>query len=302
MANVNPINNDSKNESSTNEDAVSAAFDAVAAEIAAVPETELLPITIDVLGAASTVRGVLPELRAMRPEFESNLRHFDFERFDRLEQYARALTHTQGVYRSATAPKSDVTALANELIAVRDRLYLSAMSLVGYQLMDGERLKSCKTQLGYRAVAADVFTLATVFRDHWEQVQGQTPVTLASLVKARNLADELLEAMGLKDQAPVTSGEAALTRQKAFTLFVRTYEKARRAVHYLRAADGDADDIAPSLYGSRGNARRSTKEEPVASAPVTSAPANEVEGTTPLPPPLKLDNPMGLPLTSPFSS
>jgi hypothetical protein len=122
-----------------------------------------------------------------------------------------------------------------------------------------------------------VLTLATVFRDHWEQVQGQSPVTLASLVKARNLADELLEAKGLKDQAPVTSGEAALTRQKAFTLLVRTYEKARRAVHYLCPTEGEADEIAPSLYGARGNARRSTKEEPaVLPAVATVAPASEV--------------------------
>ena len=37
-------------------------------------------------------------------------------------------------------------------------------------------------------------------------------------------------------------------RNRAFTLLVHTYEESRRAVQYLRFWEGDADDLAPSMY------------------------------------------------------
>ena len=50
--------------------------------------------------------------------------------------------------------------------------------------------------------------------------------------------------------------DAGDIRQRLFTLFVNAYDQARRAVGYLRWNEGDADQIAPSLYAGRSNGRR----------------------------------------------
>ena len=45
---------------------------------------------------------------------------------------------------------------------------------------------------------------------------------------------------------------------RAFTLFSRAYDATRGAVTYLRWNEGDADDIAPSLYKGREGRSAST--------------------------------------------
>jgi hypothetical protein len=105
---------------------------------------------------------------------------------------------------------------------------------------------------------------------------------------------ELVPIIGLTDQAPATLGESASIRQKAFALFVRTYENARRAVLYLRSEAGDGDDIAPSLYANR--ARRKPNEDEPAPPPPPSDPA-AVEASEP-----QFHNAAGLPIGNPFST
>jgi hypothetical protein len=122
-------------------------------------------------------------------------------------------------------------------------------------------------------------------------------VTLAALNDAGNRAVELLAAVGLREQGAISTGEAARLRQKAYTFFVRAYEDARRAVVYLRAAEGDADEIAPSLYAGRGGSRRRPSEEaPVNGAAQQGTPDVPDSGT------IDVDNSAGLPVTRPFTS
>jgi hypothetical protein len=283
----------------TEQDELFVAYEAVSADIAAMPVEQLLPVTLDVLGAVGAVTGVLPRLRELRPQLAAELPQFDLAKFDKLQQYAQALSLLQGVYKSATTPKSDVAAQGADLTAIRDRLYSSAVALVDCGLLDGARLESCKKEIGYRAVAQDVFTLVAVFHDHADTAQGRTALDLTLLGKWRTQAFELIEAVGLRERAPANVGEVALERQKAFTLLVKTYDKARSAVSYLRADEGDAEAIAPSLYAGRGPSRRTSKEE---LTPPPTATSNASKEAAAPPPPIQIDNPHGLPLTSPFSA
>lgn len=246
---------------STSQDELLVAYESVAAEIAAVPEDQLLPVTLDVLGAVVTLTGVLPRLRELRPQLEAELPRFDLTQLDKLGAYAQALSLLQGVYKSASTPKSDVASLAADLIAIRDRMYSSALALVDCGLLEAARLQSYKKEIGYRAIAGDVLTLVAVFHDSASIVKGRTALDLSLLGKWRTQAYELIEAVGLRDKAPASSGAVARTRQKAFTLLVRAYEKVRNAVSYLRADEGDAETIAPSLYAGRGPSRRGSKRE-----------------------------------------
>lgn len=287
-------------------DLTQVAYEACLPEIASVPDTELLPVTLDIVGITTSLKGLLPELRALRGQIEATWRDFDFARFDKLDQYALALLHAHGACNSARAPKAAVAEAAAELTRIRDRLYAVALPLPGYGLISSSALDKCKVDAGYRPLIGDVITLVGVFRDNWSALVGKVPVTEEELLQAKGLALELQEQLGRKEQGPVTTGEAALLRQKAFTLFIRTYEEARRAVLYLRASHGDADEIAPSFYALRTGKRRQPEDEAVtdaagaASTPRAAGTApSTAEGPTPA---LVIDNAAGLPMGNPFVS
>jgi hypothetical protein len=170
------------------------------------------------------------------------------------------------------------------------------------KLINGERLKHVKRSNGHRGLASDVLTLCTVYKEAWADIEGKTPFTQAELVRIGTLALELVNAVALREQAPLIVGETALIRQRAFTLFVNAYDDARRAVHYLRAKAGDGDQIAPSLYGGR-SARRRTNEPEVTTptpAPVAAAHAASLNLSAEAPA-FVIENTSGLPIGHPFT-
>ena len=278
-----------------------AAYSALFSEIAGVSEAALIPINIDVLTAVTTVLGALPEIRALRKDIEAAFRNFEFEQLDKLEQYTRALNHAHTRWRGATAPKGEVAERALELSSVRDQLLLDARALAARGLIDGERLKECKLVPGYRPIASDVQTIVTLIKERWATVEGRTGVTLAELNAHGARAFELLEAIGLKEQGPALVGDTALLRQKAFYLFVRAYERVRRAVLYVRADEGDADSIAPSLYAGRTLRKRTEQAGDTGAEEVsaTAAPADASDASS-APAGFRVDNAAGLPITHPF--
>lgn len=276
------------------------AFAALLPEITAVGDDEILPLNIDVVNAVTLVLGVLPELRALREEIKAELTRFDIARFDKLEQYALALDHADALYRRTLPDKATIAELGAELAATRDRLYTDAMWLASYDLVDPAQLKDCKKANGYRAAATDVRNLVAVLKERWPKIEGKLPVTLTALNQAANRAVELLAAVGVREQGPVTTGETARLRQKIFTLFVAAYDDARRAVNYLRADKEEADSIVPSLWTQRGAGRPRTnppepddeQQPPQHPADVAAQSRSNVD--------VPINNPAGLPITKPF--
>lgn len=277
-----------------------AAYAALLPEIQSIEDADLAPINIDVVSAITTVLGVVPELKALRGEIAAELPRFDLARFDKLERYALALSHANTLHRSTLPSRANVAELGDELSVIRDRLVATAASLVAQELVDGQRLAEIKKVPGYRALASDVLALVALFKQHWSLVENKTPVTLAALNDAGNRAVELIAAVGLREQGPISTGEAARLRQKAYTLFVRAYDDVRRAVVYLRAPQGDADEIAPSLYAGRGGSRRRPpdSEAPQTGNAPSEPPASGVEPTGDI----DVDNSAGLSVTKPFAN
>jgi hypothetical protein len=250
-----------------------AAFQALLPEIQAVSEETLSPILIDIPTAVTTVLGVLPRIRELRPEILETLRKFDFAEFDRLEQYTLAVSHAHALHRAAHGPKLPIARMGRELVEIRDMLLSDARSLASHRLISSERLAGCRAKPGYRALAYDVLMLVEVLKEAWKDVEHRTPVTLPELDRAAAGAERLLTAVGLKDQAAPTVAEATVMRRKAFGLFLRVYARARAAVQYLRAEIGDADEIAPSLYAGRAKRRKAEADAPEA-PPAPAEPAN----------------------------
>jgi len=294
-----------------------AAYVEILPEINALSDDEATSVNLDPVAAAGTVLGLLPELRLLRPRIVKELPMLDIEQFDKLELYALAFSHTNGVFRTARVPKGQIAALANELSVIRDRLIGDAMSLANNGFFSASRLDQCKKVPGYKALAGDILAIVPLFKEHWPKIANRTPVTLDSLGDASRRAVELMSVVGLKEQGPELLTEAALRRGKAFTLFLRAYEEARHAVTYLRRHEGDAASITPSLYAGRGGRRPQAESGDDEATPAEGAALEDVSDATAAleppqaspaakvieaPPQIQINNPKNLPIDSPFTS
>jgi len=239
-------------------------------EIQAVPDDELVATNLDIPGVVATVLGTLPEVRSLRAEM-ARVPQLDQELVDALEDYARATGEAAARYGTATAPRVDIIALNEAAVKQREQLRTDALALASRGLVDRARLGSFNGLLGYKNVAFELIEYATILRDSWSAINGKTPLTLEEIHDAKELGMQLLEAAGLREQAPIVAAEAAKIRQQAFTLLSKAYDEVRRAVGFLRWREDDADSIAPSLYAGHGGRKRTDAQAPTASTAPTGA-------------------------------
>ncbi|HEY5961308.1 MAG TPA: hypothetical protein VIV60_32345 [Polyangiaceae bacterium] len=250
------------------------AVEKVRPEMVALDQDRLLRVNLDPLAAASTVRGALPQIVPYRVQLEA-LPGFDIKWLDNLELYSLASTQTQTVFQGASQPPEQINQLVDEATVLREQLLSDATALARRGLISSAKLGLLKGSHGFRNVASDVLTLANMIRGNWKNVVGKTGVTEAELDRAEILGDQLINDIGVREQAPATQADVARERQQAYTLLVRGYDQVRRGLCYLRWDEGDADDIAPSLYGGR-HRKSGTDIEDNSEPDPTSAPG----GTT----------------------
>lgn len=243
------------------------AYQALQSEIAAVTPSDLVAINLDIPAAAVTVLGCGPKLRSHRDAIAAKLPAQDLASFDKLETYALAAAHAHTLYLTASSPPEAIPELVDELTKARDLLVTDVTALAKRKLLDGSRLDELQGTSGYKNIAFDVMLLATLMREHWASIEGKTAVQLAELDRAEQIADRLAMAIGLREQEPGAANAAGETRQRAFSLFMKAYDQARRAITYLRWDEGDADTIAPSLYAGRDRSRRKAEATPAAPEP-----------------------------------
>ncbi|MBN1606708.1 MAG: hypothetical protein JW940_08740 [Polyangiaceae bacterium] len=229
-------------------------------EIEALPADDVMQVNVDIPSAVTTVLGSLPELRDIRPEIQRQLPEFDLASFDKIEDYTLSLTYANAQYLIAISPPEDLQATGSEGTVLRATLHADVMALVQRGHIDGDQIKQLKGGNGYKNIATDLLILASVLQDNWSEIEGKCATNEAEIDRAIKLAQRILRVVGLREQAPTSVAAASDRRVRAFTLFWRAYDQARRAVGYLRWDDDDADQVAPSLYAGRGNGRRRATE------------------------------------------
>jgi hypothetical protein len=251
-----------------------AAYQQLIDEIRAVPDADLVTINIDIPAAVATVYGALPGIVALRPQMTS-LPRFDLARIDKIEPYAGALAHAHTLYQAASTPPQPIEQLSSAGTALRQILLSDASALATRGFVNADRLKLVRGSTGYLDLAFDLTTLVSLMREHWSVISSKTAVQVAELDRAELLAEQITAAVGRRDQASLDIADTSKNRQRAFTLFVNAYDEARRAITFLRWADGDADHIAPSLYAGRVSRRRPVAQPHDATpvAPAVPAPA-----------------------------
>ena len=258
------------------------ALQATLQELRALADEDLLRVNVDIPRACTVVLAAVPAIQALRPLIERLPGH-DVGAVDNLERYAVAAycAHLQVTQSRDPAVAREV---AQRAMPVRTTLLVQAQALAQLgAIAPGSALGMLPSGTGYLDVAYDLVTLARVLRQSWSTIAGKAPFGLADVDRADELGRELLAAIGAREAPNV---EVLDQRTRAFTLLVRAYDTCRRAVAYLRWAEGDVDTIVPSLF--KRSPRRAAGATDGATAPAgdagETAPAPPTGGDEPAPP------------------
>lgn len=249
------------NEYAQDEALVAEAYERVKEELAALKEEELAFPNLDVQAAVRTVLGSLAEIRKAREGLMKELSGFDVVSFDKLEDYTQALSWAHAKYQVATEEPNEIEELFAEATKHRERLILAGKGLVPWGLFNQKKLDKLKHGNGYNNVAQDLQALSAAFEEAWPDIQGKTPMVKADVTTASRVALRLTRLLGEREQGEAKLAEATERRQRAFTLFSRTYEEVRAGLAYLRRRTGDADSIAPNLYSGVSDRPASVRKE-----------------------------------------
>ncbi len=234
------------------------AYEEVQPELATLRSKDLVSVNLDISSAVTQVIGCWPQLQTLLPEM-ALLHGLDFERVAKVHTYALA-TWCAGVQVIATSrPFERIEPLVEELSRVRAVLTTDARALVQRGLLSAEPLRQLHSS-GHKNLAFDVLLLTSMFLKKWPLLEGKTAVDMSQIVAAEELASRLVVSVSLRARGRNAMAEVLETRKRAFTLFTKTHDEARRAVLYLRHHQKDADRFAPSLYRGRGGSRRKKEE------------------------------------------
>ncbi|NUP10021.1 MAG: hypothetical protein HOW73_28565 [Polyangiaceae bacterium] len=236
-----------------------AAFHALREAIVAILDDQLIPITVDIEAAVTTVMGCLPQLERLRPEVVRVLPTHDLAPYDEIGTRALALGHAHALHKAAARPPEPIPDLVAAAGVVRTPLLTDITVLVNRDVLQGEPLKQLRGTTGFMNLASDLLFVATMLRTNWGKVKTKSAIDARELDDAEDLAERLTTAIGLREHAVKARLEATRTRHQAFTLFERGYQEVRRIIAFVRHYEGDAERIAPSIYRGRGGRGKAPK-------------------------------------------
>jgi len=258
-------------------DEAKAAFEEIRAELQKLSPADILTVNVDIPRAASIALGAEPHIRSYEGHIKQSLPTHALDAIRRLRVYALGAVYAHLESQPVTK-RADLSLLINEGTTLKQQLMVAAEALAFAGLVDDGRLAEIRAGSGHLDLATDLVALGALFDVSWKAVAGKTAIDRAQVDRASLLGTELLVALGAKDHmANRVTPEAIDMRNRAFTLLVRSYDSARRALAYLRWDDGDVDQVAPSLY----QRPRKRAAAPVGTAPVDEQPDGADDAVTP---------------------
>jgi hypothetical protein len=231
------------------------------AQMEELEEGELASANVDIPYCVAIVLGAAPHIAELRADL-ARLPDFAIEHVDHLPTYAQAAwqAHLESLNEAAPAANA-LKRLIEEAAPLREGLLSSAELLADKGLLDKSVVADIRTGTGHVDAANDLVQLSTLFRAHWPRLHDKTPFEATEVERAGAIGHELLTAYGQKRVSSSKVDVVARDRRaRAFTLLVRVYDACRRGVTYVRWHEGDADEIAPSMFRRMGSRRAVEKE------------------------------------------
>lgn len=239
-----------------NEPESSLAAQRVAADMELVVGGETEAINIDSVWLVTFVLASTTRLATYQHAIAA-LPGIDATRIGKLRDYTLALAYWQGRTQSSAVHTPELAAMVARAVEIRDRTLGDLKSLANHGLIAASQLEKFVGSPAHRKLGLDLVSMAGLVHTEWPRIGGKTLITLEAMDEAATLGERILQAAGERDAATtVEASQAQKQRDKAYTLVVRTYAQARRAITFLRFDEGDAEVILPSLYAGRGGRKR----------------------------------------------
>ncbi|HTU63713.1 MAG TPA: hypothetical protein VMF89_34855, partial [Polyangiales bacterium] len=228
------------------------------AELAALKAKDVLMVRIDAESAVAFVLGQLPRIVRLRPQIEEAFLNYNLVQFDKLEQFAWCFLHAQDLYRAAIDARGFSAEDVRQGSRLRAVLIEAVQVLVNAGLVRPLALDRLTLKKGYQHIGEDLALLLKILQ---RQTGANRPASLEQeLGVAAELGERFRKATLEREARIKAIAHAADQRRRAFTLFLRAYDQARRATCYLRGIEEDWDDYTPSLFA--GRAGRPEQETP----------------------------------------
>jgi hypothetical protein len=232
-------------------EAAELAYERVKGEIESLDATDLAAFNVDVVSATSIALGVAERILTFRDRM-SKLPEFDIRCIDNLVDYAKAAWYIYVTNLPIPEP-ADAANLIEEVAKLRAKLLMWAAPLVGAGKFDESAVAKIKEGSGSKDAPSDLVALVGLYRSKWEEVKDMCGVTEEDLARGAQIGPALFALVSRREAKSSTSTpEGTLRVRRAWTLLDRAYTQCRRALQFLRAEEGDADIIAPSLRKNSG--------------------------------------------------
>ncbi|MFO0660422.1 MAG: hypothetical protein U0165_11415 [Polyangiaceae bacterium] len=225
----------------------------------------------------------LKNIERLRADFSTTFVEPPLAELDDLYSLLAVADHLAFVVKPS-APQTNLKKLTDEQLIPKRRMLKQVVELMGTfsgmstavldQTLDGRTSKD---------VAHDLIQLTHALRASWGIIKGKAPFDLAFLDsiehQAREAADLAAAVENLGEEQALDYDDL---RNRVMVLILRKYAMVRSAVQYIRRAQGDADDFAPSAYVVRGGGpgRKGSPAKTPEPAPATPAPSGFTVSTS----------------------
>ena len=252
------------------------AYNRVKGEIEALSTTDLAPLNVELVSATSLALGVSDRILTFR-ERMAKLPEFDIRSIDRLVDYAKAAWYVYVTNLPVPEP-ADAANLIEEVGKLRAKLLMWAVPLVGAGKFEESAIAKIKEGSGNKDAPSDVVALVGLYRAKWDEIKSMCGVTEEDLNRGAQIGPAVFALVSRREaKTSASTPEGSLRVRRAWTLLDRAYTQCRRALQFLRAEEGDADLIAPSLRKNSGTRASGAESEPApAPTPPTATPNSDL--------------------------
>ncbi len=222
------------------------AFVRMRPSIVGLDPARIIGVNVDVNQACGTALAAYPHYIVFR-DIASRIPGFDVSPFDTISDYAQATLFAQGEVDGTVTPSAELPILAAEGADLREEIRLGLMAAAASKVLR-EPLPVVNTGNGYREISAGLMAVCSVAEHNAVDLGGKVAFSWEKVRRGQEIAVILAESVSARDRNPAVVAAAVDVRNRSFTLFARAYAQIRRLVEFLRFDEGDADDIAPSIY------------------------------------------------------
>lgn len=245
-------------------DALELARTQIRAAVFAISADRVRTYNMDPPYAASVIHNAWPHIEPMI-ESMSELPGFDLPLVKRIPAAVNALLFVDGRIPRKAPPSATQIQLA---LNARRALVTAAQPLADRGFLDATILERASAGTSFLDVGSGLLLLASELTGKWSQIVNKTIITGSEIEAAQKLGREMLSAATARADNDQIINELEDERARIATLLFDGWNEVRAALGWLRRHEGDAHDLAPSLY-ARSSGRPKADSVPPTPAPST---------------------------------